>query len=270
MLRRIVTTALLVGFYLIWPGRASAGEIVPLSVTETQPHDARSYTQGLFFIGDYLYESSGLYGRSAFSRRRFPAGAVDASYSLPEEWFAEGSALAEGEIYLLTWKENTAVVLDPESLAVKRFLGYEGEGWGLTFDGERLWRSDGSNKLYPHKPGDFSPDGPPVRVFFGRRSVGGLNELEWDPVHKVILANVYGLDYVAVIDPSEGCVLHWLDGRPLRVLAEKAGLETDAQTLNTVLNGLALAPDGRSLWLTGKLWPEMYQVEWPPSELTSK
>ncbi len=238
-------------------------ELVPLSVTGARPHSG--YTQGLFLAGGFLYKSSGLYGQSAVEKIPFPDTKGQAAiHKPPDEFFAEGAALADGEVYLLTWRENTLWVLDAENLTVKRRLRYEGEGWGLAFDGERLWRSDGSAGLHPHSVGDFSPAGEAVMVSSGRHYIDRLNELEWDPVNRVMLANVYGSDYIAVIDLAGGGLLHWLDGRPLRKLAEKAGLASDWATLNTALNGLALSPDGRGLWLTGKLWPEMYRVAWPP------
>jgi glutaminyl-peptide cyclotransferase len=247
---------------MIRPGPLSPQEIVPLTVIGTEAHDARLYTQGLLFYDGYLYESSGLYGQSRIVKKRFPGGEIAASLKLPGEFFAEGAAAVCNEIYLLTWRENTLWVLDAETLAEKRRLTYQGEGWGLAFDGERLWRSDGTSRLYPHKISDFSPAGEPLEVAMDR-----LNELEWDPVNRLMLANIYGSDQVAAIDLTSGEVRAWLEARPVRKLAEKAGLKSDWRTFDTVLNGLALAPDGHSLWLTGKLWPAMYQVAWPPEGL---
>lgn len=262
---KAIAAIFLAGFNLLWPAALVADDTaLPLTLMGTQAHDRDLYTQGLFFSGEFLYESSGLYGQSRLDRRAFPGGRSSASHTLAKEFFAEGATLANGEIYILTWREQTVFVLDAETLAVKRRHTYKGEGWGLAFDGERLWRSDGTAHLYPHRTGDFAPAGEPVKVFSGRHFIDRLNELEWDPAHKVMLANVYGADYVAAIDMPGGQVRRWLDARPIRALAERAGLKSDWQTMNTALNGLALAPDGKSLWLTGKLWPGMYQVVWPP------
>lgn len=259
---------LFIGLNIFWPPHLKAQELFTLSPVTEKAHDPRLYTQGLFMAGEYIYESSGLYGRSLVLKRRLAGGEIVASHALSGEFFAEGAALVGDEVFLLTWRENTLFVLDAETLAVKRQHRYSGEGWGLAFDGERLWRSDGSAYLYPHRPGDFSPAGEPVRVFSGRRIIDALNELEWDAANKLMLANVYGSDYVALIDPATGELKSWLDARPLRGLARGAGLKDDG--FNTVLNGLALAPDGRSLWLTGKLWPKMYQVAWPPENLKAQ
>ncbi|MDR1044582.1 MAG: glutaminyl-peptide cyclotransferase [Candidatus Adiutrix sp.] len=250
------------------PAALPAAPVLPLTVLNELPHEAGHYSQGLFFHRSVLYESAGLYGRSSLSSWRLPAGRppeLKQKRRLAERFFAEGADLAEGEIYLLTWRENTALVFDPESLELKRELAYAGEGWGLAWDGERFWRSDGSARLYPHRAGDFSPAGEPLTVRDGRRETSFLNELEWDPLRGLLLANVYGQDLVAVIEPGRGRVLAWLDARPLRVLALAAGLENGGRPLDTALNGLALAPSG--LWLTGKFWPRLYQVAWPPEGL---
>ena len=255
---------------LALPVPAAAGEAPSLTLTviESRPRQADSYTQGLFFHRGGLFESSGLYGRSALTRWDFKndqAGERKQKVSLPDRYFAEGAVIAEGELYLLTWKEETCLVFDPASLEIKRVLPYKGEGWGLAWDGKLLWRSDGSACLHPHNPGDFSPAGPPVKVKTQGLEVRQLNELEWDPVTGLMLANVYGLDLAAAIDLSDGQVKFWLDGRPLRVLAENDGLAATGNSMDVVLNGLAL--DGDSLWLTGKLWPRLYKVIWPPKEI---
>ncbi len=243
--------------------------VVKLDIKSSQPHDQSSYTQGLFFYQGRLFESRGLYGRSALSQYEFSlfqAPSLLQSYVLGDEYFAEGAAEAAGEIYLLTWLEGTVFVLDPQSLKLKRRASYKGEGWGLAYDGQRLWRSDGSERLYPHRVGDFAPAGRPLIVRDGRRPLTGLNELEWDPRSGLMLANVYGLDMVAVIDMSSGRLRCWLDARPLRALAEaEAVWAPQGNDYDVVLNGLALGPGG--LWLTGKLWPRLFQALWPPAEL---
>lgn len=245
--------------------------VVKLDIKSSLPHDQSSYTQGLFFYQGCLFESRGLYGRSALSKYEFglsQAPSLLQNYILGDEYFAEGAVEAGGEIYLLTWLEGTVFVLDPQSLKLKRRASYQGEGWGLAYDGQRLWRSDGSERLYPHRVGDFAPAGRPLIVRDGRRPLTGLNELEWDPRSGLMLANVYGLDLVAVIDMSSGRLRCWLDARPLRALAEAEAIwAPQGHDYDVVLNGLALGPGG--LWLTGKLWPRLFQAFWPPAELLS-
>jgi glutamine cyclotransferase len=244
-------------------GLAAGAPLLPVELLNSRPHAASSYTQGLFYHAGRLYESSGLYGRSALFSQSLAAGQPEKTRPLGGEYFGEGADLAEGEIYLLTWRNRRGFVLDPETLAVKREFTYQGEGWGLAWDGERFWRSDGSAGLFPHRAGDFAALGPPLAVRDGDKPVTSLNELEWDAATGLLLANVYGSDLVAAIDPEDGAVRFWLDAAPLRRLAEKAGLDPAAGTQETALNGLAL--DDRGLWLTGKLWPRLFQVVWPPA-----
>jgi len=253
-----------------------AAPVMEMRLLSLKPHDPGRYTQGFFIRDGVWFESSGGFGVSAFSRESSVAagdGSVrDGSvgdgqagagfWRPPPECFAEGAAWAEGEIYFLTWRNRRGFVLDPETLAVKREFTYTGEGWGLAWDGRRLWRSDGSSRLQPHRPGDFAPAGPPLIVRDGGAEVSSLNELEWDPATGLLLANVYGLDRVAAIDLRSGAVRFWLDAAPLRALAVRSGLPAPP-SLDTALNGLAR--DGQSLWLTGKHWPLMFQIAWPPA-----
>ena len=252
---------------ILLPAGPAAGQapVLPLSLLNSRPHPADSYTQGLFFFNGFLYESSGQYGRSAIAAWDFRSGAPEPRERAPlsDQYFAEGACQAGGDIYLLTWRERTGFILAAEDLAFKGWFGYQGEGWGLAFDGRKLWRSDGSARLFPHRPGDFAPDGEPLTVRDGQREVPQLNELEWDPLTGLMLANVYGSDRVAAVDLASGEVRFWLDGAPLRELALQDGLSRTAAPLDVVLNGLAL--DGSSLWLTGKFWPRLYQVAWPPA-----
>ena len=241
---------------------AGAAPVLDLRLLNIRPHDPGRYTQGFFIHEGAWFESSGGLGVSALIRESPGSGPAGAKRWLPPpDCFAEGAAWAEGEIYLLTWRNGRGFVLDPEKLTVKREFTYPGEGWGLAWDGRRLWRSDGSPFLHPHRPGDFAPAGRPLLVRDGRDEVGLLNELEWDPATGLMLANVYGLDRVAAIDLADGAVRFWLDAAPLRVLAVRRGLPSPP-SLDTALNGLAR--NGRTLWLTGKFWPLFFQVAWPP------
>jgi glutamine cyclotransferase len=241
---------------------AQAAPVLEPRLLNIRPHDPGRYTQGLFIRDGVWFESSGGFGVSAFTREPKDIDDAEAGrLSLPPDCFAEGAAWAEGEIYLLTWLNQRGFVLDPETLAVKREFTYPGQGWGLAWDGRRLWRSDGSDRLHPHQPGDFAPAGRPLLVRDNEKAVDNLNELEWDPATGLLLANVYGLDRVAAIDLADGKVRFWLDAAPLRALAVRHGLPPPP-SLDTVLNGLAR--DGRTLWLTGKLWPLFFQIAWPP------
>lgn len=247
--------------------------ILELEVISSQSYPDHMYTQGLFFDEDSLYISSGLYERSTFSKWSYD-GTLQKIFKLPNNFFAEGAVLAKNEIlgkdeiYLLTWKENTVLVLDPDTLELLRTHSYATQGWGLALEGERLWRSDGSSVLYPHKIGDFSSAGSSIKVYDGDVEIRYLNELEWDPITGLMLANIYQSDMVAAIDLSDGQVQFWLNAKPLRDLAVQDGLSSRYAFQDVVLNGLAMALDGKSLWLTGKFWTRRYQIAWPPKDFT--
>lgn len=266
----IISFGAFAALFGIGDNQALAAPVLAPVVLATGPHASDCYSQGIFFFGGDLYESCGLYGKSSFTRWPFPRRASAEPLrkrSFAKQYFAEGAAEAEDEIYVLTWREKIGFVLDPATLMIKREFSFTGEGWGLAWDGKCLWRSDGSARLYPHRAGDFTADGEAVTVRDAERDleISGLNELEWDDKNKLLLANIYGEDLVAAIDPSDGTVRFWLDTRALRTLAVEAGLPEGGNKMDTVLNGLALAEDG--LWLTGKLWPVMYKIAWPPAGL---
>lgn len=232
--------------------------LIKLEALHSYPHNPEHFTQGMFFYGGYLYESTGLYGKSLLASQTPQSGEIVRQVRLGPEYFGEGATLAAGRIYMLTWRENIAFIFNPDSLEVEGWFTYGGEGWGLTYDGERLIRSDGTNTLYFHGL-DGQLQGT-LDVYDAGEPVNSLNELEWIPEQKLILANVWHTERIAAIDPDDGQVVFWLDlsnlvPQDLRDSAEH------------VPNGIALAPDGKTLWLTGKLWPVIYVVAWPPVAL---
>jgi glutamine cyclotransferase len=232
----------------------AAAPVYKAKIAAEFAHDPQLFTQGLFFQGESLVESAGLYGQSKIRRYRLD-GEVLAELALGPKFFAEGAALANGAVYLLTWLEGVVFLLDPQTLAVKETKFTPAESWGLAFDGDKLWRSDGSARLWPHRL-DLSSAGPPVTVRDGRRPIRFLNELEHDPKTGLILANIFGEPKVAFVDPQDGQVRFFLDCRELFQ-------KTAPRDPQAVMNGLALDGEGR-LYLTGKLWPKLYRVEWSP------
>lgn len=240
---------------------AQAGEVPVIRLTplHAHPHNPEHFTQGLFFYAGDLYESTGLYGKSLLARKDSQTGQTLAQVDLGAAYFGEGAVLAGGRIYVLTWREHTAFVFNPDNLKLEGWFTYPGEGWGLTYDGRRLIRSDGSDTLYFHGL-DGTPQGS-LAVREAGRPVTRLNELEWIPGQNLILANIWGAERIAAIDAASGEVAFWLDLADL----VPANLRGDGQY---VANGIALAPDGKTLWLTGKLWPVMYEVIWPPGVVT--
>lgn len=231
----------------------SCGKPEPLGlrVVSTVAHDPECYTQGLEFDGGRLFESSGLYGTSTIREVDPKSGEVLRRRRLAPHVFGEGITLLNGELFVLTWKENTAYVLEPDTFRPIRQHRYEGEGWGLTHNGAELIMSNGSGTLAFRDPKTFEVKRT-VTVKDGSRAVEMLNELEH--VDGMIFANIYLSDRVARIDPKSGKVTGWLDLSSLRrVLPTPHRAEA--------LNGIARHPVSGRLWVTGKLWPRMFEIE---------
>ena len=236
---------------------ASGAPLIKLEALRSHPHNPEHFTQGLFFYGDDLYESFGGYGESGLARKDPQTGRTLRQLEFSARYFAEGATMAGGSIYVLTWQEGVAFFLNPDSLEMEGWFNYPGEGWGLTYDGRRLIRSDGSNTLYFYNAGQLQGT---LDVYDGDQPVTHLNELEWLPEQKLILANVWRTERIAAIDPESGRVAFWLDMAAL----VPENLRGD---IDYVPNGIAIAPDGKTLWLTGKCWPVIHEVAWPPAAL---
>lgn len=219
-------------------------------VLSSTNHDVFSYTQGLFFHKGKLYESSGQYGESSVRIVELATGKVLKRKDFPRKYFIEGSCVADGKLYVLTWREETCFVLDPESLSELGQIKYRGEGWGLTTDGKSLIMSNGSPKILFRDTKSFQVERE-ITVRMDGKELGYLNELEY--VDGEIWANVYGSDYIARIDPSTGKVKALIDCRGL-LAKELRKPSTD------VLNGIALDSSSGAIYITGKYWPRMFRI----------
>ncbi len=217
-------------------------------VTGRFPHDPTAYTQGLVWADGALFESTGLYGHSELRRVDLRSGRVLASRPLTADRFGEGLALLNGRLYQLTWKEGVAYTYDAATLAPRDSFHYAGQGWGLATDGTSLIMSDGSDSLRVLSPATFQVQRV-VHVRYNGAPLYQLNELEY--VNGEVLANVYESNWVMRIDPATGIVRQAIDF---------ADLYPERPATAEVMNGIALAPDGRQLLLTGKLWPVLFQV----------
>ena len=217
-------------------------------VVASFPHDREAYTQGLLLHSGRFYESTGLVGRSTL-RRVVPAtGMVEWRFTLAGNLFGEGLALVGDRFIQLTWQNNVAMIYDLDFNRAGTF-DYQGEGWGLCYDGARLVMSDGSNRLFFRNPQTFAVIGE-VAVTRGGSAVSRLNELEC--VGKLVYANVYQTDTIVRIDPASGQVLTTIDASGLLTPAEAVGVD--------VLNGIAFDPASGHFFLTGKLWPKLFEV----------
>ena len=220
-----------------------------LKVVKEYPHDVTAYTQGLFFHDGVLYETTGQFGESSIRTVDLESGVPIENKRLARKYFGEGSVVLGDELYVLTWTNKVAFRYDAATLSYKSTVGYGREGWGLTTNGRELIASDGSANLY-----FLDADMKLLRrvpVTMNGRPLRLLNELEW--VDGKVWANVYTTDMIVIINPRSGKVEASVDCSGL--LPEKLRTQdTD------VLNGIALDADGR-LYLTGKNWPRLYQVE---------
>ena len=222
-------------------------------VVARYPHDRAAYTQGLFFRGADLIESTGGFGNSMLRVVDLQTGKASQTVSFKRKYFGEGSVIFDGALYVLTWTNKLVFLYDPQTLEYRKSFSYPREGWGLTTDGESLIASDGSSRLYfmdanlgVKRTLDVKLDG---------RSVKHLNELEY--IDGRIWANIYLSDLIVIIDPSDGHVCATVDCTGL--LPAKLKLpDTD------VLNGIACDPVTGKIYLTGKNWPELYEIKLKP------
>lgn len=221
------------------------------NVISTRPHDPECYTQGLEFSGKRLYESGGQYGSSTVREVDPANGEVLRKRPMAKNVFAEGITILGNELWVLTWKEKTAYVLDPGTFKFIRTHSYQGEGWGLTNDGEQLIMSDGSSMLKFIDPENFSVK-KTLQVKDGGRPVAQINELEF--VNGEIFANLYTTGKIVRISAEDGRVTGWLDLSGLRN-------QLPAPNKADVLNGIAFDAVTGHFLITGKYWPQMFEID---------
>ncbi len=218
-------------------------------IINTYPHDPTAYTQGLFWHEGSLWESTGLRGRSSLREVELETGRILREMAVENDYFAEGATLLNGKIYQLTWRDGVAMAYDPVTLDVVERFALSGEGWGLTTDGSLLYMSDGTSRLTVVEPAGFERRRQ-INVRAGRGSMRMLNELEW--IDGKIWANIYLTDRIAIIEPATGRV----EG-----LVDLSGLHTVRFDPEEVLNGIALDAATGRIFVTGKLWPSVFEIE---------
>jgi len=219
-------------------------------IVNTYPHDSTAFTQGLLFAEGYIYEGTGLYGRSALRKVVLETGRVLQSVQLAADLFGEGITLCRDKIIQLTWKSRKVFVYDKDSFKLKRTFKLFTDGWGITFDGTRLIVSDGSSNLYFLNPETFERIGK-VSVYDHNGPVTNLNELEF--IRGKIYANVWHSDDIVIINHETGEVTG-------RVNLEGLSLSAGGDKVYKTLNGIAYDEKNDRLFLTGKLWPKLYEI----------
>jgi glutamine cyclotransferase len=230
------------------PAPSGAAPVWRHEIVGSFPHDSRAFTQGLVFRDGFLYESTGRNGESSLRKVEIETGTVVQRLGLGRQYFAEGLAAWGTQLVQLTWDTNIGFVYDRATFKQQRTFTYQGEGWGLADDGRRLVMSDGTPTLRFLNPETLAEVGR-VRVLDGPAAVDHLNELE--VVKGEIFANVWLTDRIAVIAPSTGKVTAWIDLK---------GLMPPQSDGNAVLNGIAYDVVRDRLFVTGKLWPRMFEI----------
>ena len=221
------------------------------TVVRSYPHDRDGFTQGLEYVNGVLYESTGRNGSSGIRRVKLETGEVLQAQPLDARYFGEGITVWKNRIIQLTWQSEVGFVYDRETFQQQRTFQYTGEGWGLTHDATRLIMSDGSptGTLKFFDPETLRQSGT-LTVRDGGRPVAHLNELEY--VKGQIYANVWQTDRIAIIAPRTGRVTGWIDLHGLLDPREAGGVD--------VLNGIAYDAAGDRLFVTGKLWPRLFEI----------
>ena len=222
-------------------------------VVRSYPHDPKAFTQGLQYVDGFLYEGTGLNGRSSIRKVTLETGEVVQRRDVARAYFGEGITVWNTDLIQLTWESHVAFVYDKETFAPRRTFTYAGEGWGLTHDGTSLIMSDGTDQLRLLDPLTFA-ERRRIKVTAGGTPLRHLNELEY--MKGEILANVWMTDSVVRVSPETGRVTGYIDLRGLLTPAERASVD--------VLNGIAYDEKGDRLFVTGKLWPWVFEIQIVP------
>ena len=230
--------------------KVTFAELYDYRIVAEYPHSEHSYTQGLQYVDGVMWEGTGQEGRSHLQRISLTTGKVDIVASLPNNEFGEGITLYKERLYQLTWLSRKAYIYDLEGNLL-RTVTYEGEGWGITTDGERLYMSDGTATIRLVNPETLATEGS-ICVMYNGEPLGNINELEW--AEGYIWANVYLTDSIVKINPETGIVEGYVDLPALRALL-KNNPEAEA------FNGIAYNDENHHFYVTGKDWNRLFEIE---------
>ena len=222
------------------------------NIVKTYPHDTLAFTEGLVFDNGALYESTGEYGTSSLRRVNLEDGNVRQEVILPDQYFGEGVTIVNGSLIQLTWQENMGFIYNKETFRLIGNFSYSTQGWGLTYNHNELVMSDGTSNLYFLDPTTFEKVGQ-VSIYDGNSSVTNINELEY--INGDVYANIWLQQKIAVINPQTGMVKGWID---LTGIYQSNNPEE-------VLNGIAYDQQTNRLFVTGKNWPNLYQITITPT-----
>lgn len=236
------------------PVQAGPAPVYTYQIVNTYPHDPEAFIQGLVVEDSVFYEGTGLNGRSSLRRVHMTSGRVEKMIPLSTSVFGEGITVYDHKIIQLTWQSHIGFIYDKETFEEIRSVAYPTEGWGITYDGSRFIMSDGSSQLFFRDTVTFEELGR-VSVTDEGQPVSRLNELEY--VKGEVYANVWQTDQIARINPTTGKVTAWIDLR--NILSEE-----NRQSTVDVLNGIAYDVQNDRLFVTGKLWPKIFEIKLVP------
>jgi glutamine cyclotransferase len=225
-------------------------------IVNTFAHDPNAFTQGLVWENGHLYEGTGRYGRSTLRKVELETGKVMKSVKLPVKFFGEGITIFKDKIIQLTYLSKVGFVYDKENFELLREFHYPTEGWGLTHDGKNLIMSDGTPTLYFLDPETFERISS-INIHHNNKLLWRLNELEY--IDGQIYCNIWPTERIAIIEPKTGQVTALID---LKGLLDRQ----DQSRLVDVLNGIAYDPANRRLFVTGKLWPKLFEIKLIPAK----
>lgn len=261
MLYRLIVISLCAVLFLLQacdhrPDIVSREPIYTYRVVNSWPHDRAAFTQGLVFYEGALYESTGLNGASSLRQVDLKTGEVLKKVDVPQQYFAEGMTIFQGKIFQLTWLHHKGFIYDLNTFERQGEFHYDGEGWGLTHDDQFLIMSDGTNQIRFLDPVDFKTKRV-ISVYHKKRPLMWLNELEY--IKGEIYANVWQTDRLVRINPNSGKILGWIDLSGLLTAEGQGGQEN-------VLNGIAYDEAGDRLFVTGKRWPKLFEIQLSPKK----
>jgi glutaminyl-peptide cyclotransferase len=238
------------------PAAQAAVPVYSYELVKTYPHDTQAFTEGLFYLNGFLYESTGLEHQSTIRKEKLETGEVLQKIDVPPQYFGEGIVNWKNRLISLTWKSEVGFVYDLNTLKLQRHFAYKGEGWALTQDGKRLIMSDGTPDLRFLDPDTLQETGR-VTVTYDGKPVPQVNELEW--VKGRIYANVWQTDMLIIVDPTRGDITGVVDLTGLMPVNQRP------PGPDSVLNGIAYDAVHDRLFVTGKNWPKLFEIRVLPA-----
>ena len=235
---------------------ATPPEVYTYTILNTYPHDSKAYTQGLEFSDGILFESTGKKGTSTLRKLNYETGEIIEQLDMDATVFGEGITILNNKIYQLTWQSGFGYVYDKASFKQLETFGYgeSKEGWGLANDGSKIYKSDGTEKIWFLNPDNLAEEGY-LEIVTNKSLFNSANELEY--VDGKLYANVYGKESMMIIDAVSGAITGVVNFGGLK---EKVNKDDNWDEQNSVLNGIAFHPEKQTFFVTGKNWDKLFEV----------